>query len=518
MRNEMIAPLHQWLKDLSVAVPASYLQHKLNTHPEYPSLASITDLLDDLGIENGAYVVNKHDWDDLPLPFLAHLNAQQAKLVIVRKEDKAELGEGGRLQDWDGIAVFAEKPVDWKNKEVDNYIQQQQKKNGLRMLSATLLLISSVLVLYPSFDATSIFLLLTSIAGLALSIMIVQKELGFRNVVTEKLCSLQGDEGCDAVISSKGSKIGASFSWSDAGIMYFSSYLLLLVSHHSLLPVYTAMAVPFTFFSLYYQWKIIGKWCTLCLLTLAVTSLQFALQWTALATLTVAAFNVPSLAFAVFTLALITILWLGLIRPLLKDRETIAEDKFRLLRFRHNPNVFQSLLHQQKKVNVTPWVDDLQIGNAASQVQIMVACNAYCAPCAKTHQLLHELSEKNHIGITVRFTSNPSVKDDMRTEAVTYLLRLLSGKSTEFKRGVLHDWYALMNLQQFSLRYPLDSLYEVDDELYQHQQWIDDARVAVTPTLFINGYEMPKEYTVEDLLPVLRGMPGTAVVSEMETT
>lgn len=278
MRNEMIAPLHQWLKDLSVAVPASYLQHKLYSHPEYPSLASITDLLDDLGIENGAYVVNKHDWDDLPLPFLAHLNGQQAKLVIVRKGDKAALGEGGKLQDWHGIGVFAEKPVNWKNEEVDHYVQQQQKKNRFRILSITLLLISSVLVLYPSFHATSLLLLLSGFAGLALSVMIVQKELGFRNVVTEKLCSLQGDEGCDAVISSKGSKIGGSFNWSDAGIIYFASYILLLLSNHPLLPVFSAMAIPFIFFSLYYQGKVIGKWCTLCLLTLAVTSLQIALQ------------------------------------------------------------------------------------------------------------------------------------------------------------------------------------------------------------------------------------------------
>lgn len=518
MRNDMILPLHQWLKELSVAAPLPYLEEKLTTHPEYPSLASITGLLDDLGLENGAYVVNKADWDELPFPFVAHLNDQQGKLVIVRQRDKSMMDKGGKLEHWHGIAVFAEKPAGWLHQEVNDLLLRQKRRHMYWLLSLSLLAVCCFAVLSPSFSLLSFALLGTTIAGLGIAVLIIQTAAGGGNELTEKLCGVQHDEGCNAVLHSKGSKIGGAFSWSDIGIIYFSASLLLLLNGNPLLPVFSAMAVPFLLFSLYYQWRIIKQWCTLCLLTLAVIGVQFALHWPALTTLSITAVNLSAVAFSGVAFLGSAVVWTGLIRPLIKEKNKIKEDKFRLQRFRYNANIFQTMLHQQKKVNATPWMDDLQTGNPDSPVQIMVACNPYCAPCAKTHQLLHELSGNKQIGVTIRFTSNPSVKDDMRTEAVTYLLRLLSGKSAEFKRAVLHDWYALMNLQQFSLQHPLDSLQEVDDELRQHQQWIDDARVSFTPTLFINGYEMPKEYTAEDLLPVLRVMSGMAAVSEMETT
>ncbi|MGS2737720.1 hypothetical protein [Sinomicrobium sp. M5D2P17] len=35
------------------------------------------------------------------------------------------------------------------------------------------------------------------------------------------------------------------------------------------------------------------------------------------------------------------------------------------------------------------------------------------------------------------------------------------------------------------------------------RQWCDIENITQTPTIFINGYELPKEYLVEDLKEVL---------------
>jgi uncharacterized membrane protein len=517
MRNEMIAPLCQWLKDLSVAVPASYLNRKLSAHPEFPSLVSITDVLDDLGIENGAYVVNRNDWSDLPLPFLAHTDDKNRKLVIVSRNDKAELEAGGRLEKWNGIAVFAEKPVGWKNEEVDRFVKQEKRIKSYWIVALSALLLLAVSVLIPVFSLNTLFLLLTTIAGLALSVLIVQKELGFSNELTELLCGVSDDKGCEAVMGSKGSKIFDTVRWSDAGIIYFSAYSILLLSGNSLLPVLTAMVVPFTLFSVYYQWRVVKKWCTLCLLTLAVILLQAGLQWPSLNELSSGVFNISPIAFAGFAFLCCSILWLGVIRPLLKDNRVIEAEKFRLLRFRNNSSTFLALRQQQRKVDVTPWEHDIQLGDPDSALQVMVACNPYCGPCAKTHHTLHALISKNKIGLTVRFSSDPLNQSDRRTEAVRYLLQLLQGKSPVLRKEILRDWYEWMDMEKFSAHYPIYPELNVDRELRQHQQWIDDARVAYTPTIFINGYELPKEYAAEDLAVLLYGMnAGILSGNEME--
>ncbi|MCG2612723.1 hypothetical protein LZZ85_00465 [Terrimonas sp. NA20] len=506
MRNELIAPLHQWLKELTVAVPARYLQQKLAAHPEYPSLASITDVLDDLGLDNGAYVVNRNDWNDLPTPFLAHLNDQQGKLVIVHKDDQRELSQGGKLAGWTGIAVFAEKPAGWRNVELNDYLLRQRKVNTYWILSLSLLLLSGIAVLIPVFSVASTFLLLSAFAGLGLSVLVIQKESGISNELTEKLCGVQSDEGCAAVIESKGSKISGSFSWSDAGIIYFSAYTLLLLNGSSLLPILTASAIPFLFFSVYYQWKVIRRWCTLCLLTLGVIGIQFALLWPSLITMSFHSITISTVALAVAVCLMSAIVWRGVIKPLLEENQTVQEEKFRLQRFRHNSGMFQALLRQQPKAEVSAWEDDLQLGNADSPLQFVVACNPYCGPCAKTHEVLHKLADRQQVGVTVRFTSNPVDKADPRTAAVAYLLQLASGRSAAFKKEMLHDWYRVMDLEQFSMQYPDGRSVDVAHAVQQHQQWIDEARVAVTPTIFLNGHVLPKEYTAEDLLILVRGM------------
>ena len=72
MKNELTKPVHRWLKQLSIPVTQKFVDEKLLSHPDYPSLASITSLLDELGVDNGAYVVNIEKLNMLPFPILIH--------------------------------------------------------------------------------------------------------------------------------------------------------------------------------------------------------------------------------------------------------------------------------------------------------------------------------------------------------------------------------------------------------------------------------------------------------------
>jgi ABC-type bacteriocin/lantibiotic exporter with double-glycine peptidase domain len=65
--------LIRWLQKLNIPVSARYIKEKFLSHPDYPSLLSITDSLNELGIENAALVVDKEKLNEIPIPFLAHI-------------------------------------------------------------------------------------------------------------------------------------------------------------------------------------------------------------------------------------------------------------------------------------------------------------------------------------------------------------------------------------------------------------------------------------------------------------
>lgn len=374
-------------------------------------------------------------------------------------------------------------------------------------MSAIVLL--SSLTLFNHFSVSLVGLLLASIAGLCIAILIVQRQLGISNEINEQLCSAGGQTDCNAVINAEGSKLSKWLDWADAGIIYFASFLLLLVTSHrsQILSLLSASAIPFVFFSVYYQWRVVKKWCNLCLLTVAVLVIQFALlSPVALSQAKgggVERFSIKTLLFTAFVFNAIATAWLLVLKPALQKNKELTDKNYSLLRFKNNPDIFNALLQYQRQVDTTPFENDLQLGNPDSPIQIIVACNPYCSPCAKAHKTLHELVEKNDIGVTVRFSIKSDKKGDIRIHTVKYLLQLLTDETNVYKRRAIHDWYLDMDMGKFSQLYPIRNKKDVDVLLELQQQWSDKAKIAFTPTVFINGYELPKQYIANDLKRII---------------
>jgi hypothetical protein len=73
MATTLNTTLHNWLTELKIPVSKSYLKQQLQSHPDYPSLLSITDTLNELCIDNTAIQIEKEILPEIPTPFIAHL-------------------------------------------------------------------------------------------------------------------------------------------------------------------------------------------------------------------------------------------------------------------------------------------------------------------------------------------------------------------------------------------------------------------------------------------------------------
>jgi protein-disulfide isomerase len=501
MQQNLSKTVVSWLRYTGFNLSSAFFSNQLESHPDYPSIASITDTMDALGIPNAALVVDKEKIQELPLPFLAHMEHPEGGCVLITDPAKQLTTDN-----WSGIVIVAEKPEHWQHKENSEALVQEQKSKKLLLLMVSAGILFAFLSLINNFSFISVFLLTFSLAGLFVAVLIVQQEMGINNHLANQLCGVNKTD-CNAVIHSKGSRAGKFLNWADAGIIYFSSYLMLLVtsinnsgSGINVLPVLSALVLPFTIFSVYYQWRVIKKWCVFCLLVITVLYVQFFLLLPVMNANIFKNIGFKELVFAAFIFSLFTAIWLLVVKPVLKNSREIDKVNLALMRFKKRPDVFQSLLQRQKKVDYTPFEDDLQLGNPEAPIQILVACNPYCGPCATAHKILHDLVEKNDIGITIRFSLKITNLEDKRTEAISYLLQLVKDQTTYYKRKALYDWYKYMDLEKFKNIYPLKTSIDIYKKLKEQQDWSEKTQIKFTPTIFINGFEMPVQYRAKELI------------------
>jgi uncharacterized membrane protein len=519
MGTPLETTVYQWLRLLNIQVSKSYLEEKLGTHPEYNSLLSITDTVNELGINCQAVVIDQSAIQEVEGPVLVVVKSKGSKFLLVENLLKYSQNNPSFLEVWNGIIVVAEKDAQWKNDENEQR-RKQEKGTTNKMLfffACMLLLPLPALIQYSSFIELPLFV--TTLAGISLMFLIIQKELGYSNDFTNRLCSVGKQTDCDAVINSQGAAILKWIDWADLGVIYFSAiWLLQIVSlftnnlHYSLEIIFitTAASLPLTLLSIYYQWQKVKKWCVLCLFTSLLLWIQFALLLPVSFSVKLTTIPVNILYITAFLFLFTAGVWLLLIKPLLEQRKDRKEKVWPLLRLKRNPEVFLSLLTKERQVDTTPLKHDLRLGNQAARLQIMVACNTYCAPCARAHKALHELLQAhgNNIGITVRFVVHAADESNKKTKAVRHILETWLEKNEwertpAFAGELLMDWFNGMDLEKFKAKYQTTGHSNAIDLMTAYDNWAKKAEIVHTPTLFINGYELPRLYSVTDVSDII---------------
>ena len=75
------------------------------------------------------------------------------------------------------------------------------------------------------------------------------------------------------------------------------------------------------------------------------------------------------------------------------------------------------------------------------------------------------------------------------------------GNATQTKQA-LDDWYMAneKNYEAFAIKYPIDETIATQTiAIDKMDEWCTKTEIQFTPTIFINGYQMPEVYSVNDL-------------------
>jgi uncharacterized membrane protein len=516
-----------FLKALQIPISEKYIQKLILAHPDFPSLVSISDTLKRLGIDNIARRVDSTDLKELPYPYLLRLDKGQGDMLLIKSENDLVKYKSD-LEQWGAIVLQAE-PIEMLRDRLSNVIYNRE----IRIRNCSIALLTTIvsiiaLLCLDAFSWLSFVLLVTSLTGAIIGFFLLAKELGVTYQSIEAFCNAGKNLNCDKVIGSEINLFGVKFP--EIAIMYFIFQVIIscLATWFSelkdnliqALAWLSTLTLPVILFSLHYQYRVVKTWCKLCLAVVGVLLLQFILfamgyfNGTVQLWANLSPFRITVLALSLVGIGFSVIIIKAIIERLNELQHVgTPGDKVK-----NSSSVFHFLLKQQKKIDATPFEREIQVGDPCAPVKIIMVSNLYCAPCKLKHDVVVQLvsSYKDKVSVAMRFVPSEKHPGAVRS-LLSYWSQFIRGKPDETERTMefIHEWYAIWDLEKFIRRYPAQfNNTEIDEMELKNYAWVNEMAVSVTPTFFVNGYELPREYMIEDLLALA---PALAESSSKET-
>ncbi len=494
-----------------------FTNHFLNSLPQN-SLSALSNLLFDYQIPNMTVRLEAEDLTEIPYPAIAYLADEE--FVVLEKladnkiyyqhpktgsvsESLAEFSEK-----WSGITVLAEPD---SNSKEPNY---EANKKSEKLEQARKLALASVVILVFSFAVLNLqSLALVGLAflkmiGVGLSILLLIAQSDQNNSLVQKFCNSSKKTSCQTVLDSKASKLFNWLSLSELGLVYFAGgFFVLLLSSFSAsstqTPTFLAwlsvLALPYTLFSVYYQKFVVKQWCPLCLGVLVLLWLEFALGFQFLNLPTFPTLNAPNLQLLILGFAIPTAFWM-LAKPWWQESQQLNPAKQELNAFKMDGEVFGSLLEKSRFVETGSVFGEMMLGSPESEHEILMVTNPFCKPCAKAHKQLESLFWE--FSETARFKFR-----FVSPSEIAQQILMLQNPTTQ--KEALAAWYKNPNLKDWRQKYPTKSISsEVMESLEQQSAWSKAHEVNYTPTFFINSYELPQLYSIEEVKFYLRELQG----------
>ncbi len=522
--NPVQATIHL-LQQLKVNVTNSTVSKTLEQHPDYPSLLSINDALPQFNVNALAIKADKARIKDFPLPFMAHITAKGGSFVTVYaiNGDKLSYYTSNDLKtsitttlqeflnNWSGKTLLAEPKANAGEPDFALQRRKELLQNArIPLLFSGFLLCGIIVGLEAFLDKafTSALqystLLLLHFAGIIISSLLLWYEVDKTNTTLQKICTAGRKTNCNAILNSKQSKLLGWLSWSEIGFYYFTgSFLSLLISGTpvvSILALLNFLALPYIIFSVYYQWRVAKQWCILCLGVQGLLLLQGITNALSFHLLLIDILQII-LHFGVAFLVPIA-LWAMLKPALIKTKELQPKAK-ELTRLKANPKIFESLLVKQKQITVPIDSMGILLGNPAASNTIIKVCNPYCNPCALAHPVIDDiLLHNSNVKVQVLFTATTN-NEDKRNKPVKHLLAIQEMYGMSMTAKAMDDWYNApdKNYELFAVKYPIatEVLQQQDAKIKAMEHWCNETDIQFTPTFFINGYQLPEIYGIEDV-------------------
>lgn len=506
--------LYKELRKKDFNITLTGVKKQLLQHPFYPCMQSVTDYLTDMDIPN---TVVRIDFEQLQQAIT------EADVIVLVKDDEGdnllwikEINENSLiysndkpdskdafLTKWQGVALLLQ--IEQGNTE-ENFVYHRQNENKAKKLMGLaaigLICIALSYSLKNGFDIFDLFSFLIKSGGLLFSILLVAMELGFKMSVTEKLCSISTNNGCEKVTRSRMSSITQTIKLADLGLIYFTSVLLYqLTSNAYLLAEIALLCIPIIIISILYQTFILKVFCPLCLSVMLMLTLDIACYY----------FGNIYTGFLFSEITISGLLALGgivglisggwfILKKLIQDKNSLENNQYSYYRLLRNPERIQNLVQCLPAENIGNSENEIIIGDKNADITITEVMNPYCSPCGDSLKKILYLLNIFETGLKFRilFISKKSDRE-RNNKIISHLLSFAKENSKEQVIEALLSWFQLTEYEKWAKKYPLRGSFISEKELEVYLNFRKEHKIEHTPTLFVNDKRMSIEESLMDL-------------------
>lgn len=533
-RGLLFKPLHN-IEEMSILLcqalyiklTKSLLCKELEAHPDFPSLGAVKDVFGKFNISSIALKLkDKSNIEEVEGCFLAQIidkkNNSNLFTIIYGQEKgrlswynpikkKKELIDRDIFLDLFTGYVFYAEPNKYSGDKEYSYTRKQEIQSNMFtiLLSVSIfsyILISLFFIQTNLLKVYSVAFILFLLLGSAITSLMLLYEYDNNSPTLRKICNSSRKVNCLAVLSSQGSRIWG-VPWTVIGFSYYLGLLFsLLINSFSTeifvtVSCFNLFSLPYIIYSLYYQKFIVKQWCVLCLSVQFINLVLFILSVLAGSFSAGLSFDLLSI-FSIFGSFILSfgvayLLWQYIQKT--KDNKDLS-NLFKKLKY--NRDVFFSLLRKEKKMEGITNEFGVILGNPNGSIHIVKVCNPYCYYCSLSHPILSQLVKSNNeIKLQIIFFEDPTSEEYKNTPIETFLSSYYEDKDMEL---VLSDWYNNdnKNLEEFIRLHPIREANSSKNKSNASSMFdfCVKNQISYTPTIFINGHELPEIYNFSDLL------------------
>ena len=502
-----------YLKLIKIKHTKTYSGKLFNEHPNKFDLYGLSSMLSDYGIENeGLRFDNKRE--NLPLleaPFIAHTghdfvivtNNTPQNVDYLWKNKKISVTADEFIRIWSGIVLLAEPNENSGEPDYRLHREKEFYKNSVKyllmFLSALcigLLYVYRQLYCNPGLSTS----LIINFIGVYVCYMLLLKQMKIEGSYADKICSLLKQGDCTDILESDSAKLFGLFGWSEIGFGYFISNCIIILCFPNLtsfLAIVNICALPFTFWSVWYQKKA-EQWCVLCLIVQALLWIIFIINLL-FGNIQISALLSSRLISLLLTgiIYLIPLLSIHLLISCLSESVRVGELKQEINSLKANEDIFHALIKKQPHYRVNKEDSMIVFGDPESKNIITMLTNPHCIPCAKMHARINSLLNETNDRFCVRYIFAST--DEKLETSCRFLISIYHDYPDQAKR-LFNEWFEGGKHKKEELI----SKYDFNPEKYEHEfinhkAWREKYQLITTPIVLLNGYRLPEIYKIEDL-------------------
>lgn len=506
--------LEQFLDEIEVNYTRWFADKLYNEHPHKYNMYGLKRMLDVYGVKTLGVHCNHADLLSLTYPCILHTHGNfvigldcNESITYLQQGRKLTLSIEKFKQIWSGNALVVEETTEATE---PNYREHQQEEiiAKIKSFSIPIILALAVIIgLITNGDNIGVFdiirMLLASV-GILICSLLMEKQLLEVSRYGDRVCSLFSHSDCNSVLDGTMAKV-FGISWSEVGLGYFIANVLLLSlfpDSSDVVAIINWIAMPYGIWSIHYQWRMGKNWCVLCVITQVVIWLMGIVAMTTyLTTSFICNITDVLLSCIVFAMSILIVHQCASTYSSKKERMR-AVQQYRA--FKADNVVAKALIEKGEYHGTT--LDDSSIifGNPKAEILVTILSNPHCNPCARMHRQVENLLSihKDEICIQYIFSFfNETLKDSNR-----YLIGVYQKQGQQKARGIYSSWYEKDKDKYKEIwekyTYVIHSE-TIEIEMQKHLEWKRRTGFTATPTILVNGYELPHEYELTDLAMIV---------------